>query len=96
MLSPDLTNRHSKPLSLGWTSPKSKLTLVPKCHCTGPHSTDGNVSGNRCESDCRSRGDEFDLGTVPYFRGIISTVILFPSAESFQKGCCQLQSKVCA
>ena len=30
---------------------------------------------------------------------ILSTVILFPSAESFMKGnkgCCQLQAKVCA
>ena len=27
---------------------------------------------------------------------IISTVILFPSAESFKKGRCQLQAKVCA
>ena len=27
---------------------------------------------------------------------IISTVILFPSAESFKKDCCQLQAKVCA
>ena len=27
---------------------------------------------------------------------IISTVMLLPSAESFKKGCCQLQSKVCA
>ena len=27
---------------------------------------------------------------------IISTVILLPSAESFEKGCCQLQAKVCA
>ena len=26
---------------------------------------------------------------------IISTVILLPSAESFKKGCCQLQAKVC-
>ena len=26
----------------------------------------------------------------------ISTVILLPSAESFKKGCCQLQAKVCA
>ena len=25
---------------------------------------------------------------------IISTVILLPSAESFKKGCCQLQAKV--
>ena len=28
--------------------------------------------------------------------GIISTVTLLPSAESFKKGCCQLQAKVCA
>ena len=27
---------------------------------------------------------------------MISTVILFPSADSFKKGCCQLQAKVCA
>ena len=27
---------------------------------------------------------------------IISTVILLPSPESFKKGCCQLQAKVCA
>ena len=26
----------------------------------------------------------------------ISTVILLPSAESFKKGCCQFQAKVCA
>ena len=35
----------------------------------GPHSAVGNVSGYRCVSDCRSRGHEFDLGLVPYFRG---------------------------
>ena len=27
---------------------------------------------------------------------IFSTVILLPPAESFKKGCCQLQAKVCA
>ena len=26
----------------------------------------------------------------------ISSVILLPSTESFKKGCCQLQAKVCA
>ena len=36
---------------------------------TGPRSAVGNVSGNRCKSDCRSRGREFDHGPVPYFRG---------------------------
>ena len=51
---------------------------------TGLRSAVGNVSGNRYESDCRSRVREFDPGRVPYF------------AESFKKGCCQLQAKVCA
>ena len=37
--------------------------------CTGPRSAVGNVSGNRCQSDCRSRGREFNPGAVPYFRG---------------------------
>ena len=37
--------------------------------CTGPRSAVGKVSGNRCESDFRSRGREFDPGPVPYFRG---------------------------
>ena len=27
---------------------------------------------------------------------LISKVILLPSADSFKKGCCQLQAKVCA
>ena len=36
---------------------------------TGPRSTVGNVSGYRCQADCRSRGREFDPGQVPYFRG---------------------------
>ena len=58
------------------------------------------MSGNRCESDCRSRGREFDPGPVPCFRGAdhetISMVILLPSAESFKKGNCQLQAKVCS
>ena len=30
------------------------------------------------------------------WRLIISKVILLPSTESFKKGCCQLQAKVCA
>ena len=67
---------------------------------TGPRSAVGNVSGYRCMSDCRSRGREFDPGTVHTFveidHEIISTVILLPSADLFKKGCCQLQAKVCA
>ena len=34
-----------------------------------PVSSVGNLSGNRCESDCRSSGHEFDSGLVSYFRG---------------------------
>ena len=67
---------------------------------TRPCSTVGNMSGYRCVSDCRSRGREFNLGRVPYFfeidHRIISIVILLPFAESFKKGCCQLQAKVFA
>ena len=33
---------------------------------------------------------------VEIYHEIISTVILLPSAESFKKGCCQLQAKACA
>ena len=36
---------------------------------TGPCSAVSKVSGNRCESDCRSRGREFNPGPVTYFRG---------------------------
>ena len=36
---------------------------------TGPRCAVDNVSGNRCESDCRSRGREFDPSPVQYFRG---------------------------
>ena len=43
---------------------------------------------------------ELDPGPVHTFveidHEIISAVILLPSAESFKKGCCQLQAKVCA
>ena len=67
---------------------------------TGLRGAVGNLSGNRCESDCRSRGREFDPAQSHTFveidHEIISTVILLPSAESFKKGCCQLQAKVCA
>ena len=66
----------------------------------GPRSAVGNVSEYRCVSDCRSRGHEFDPVQSHTFMEIdhemISTVILLPSADSFKKGCCQLQAKVCA
>ena len=67
---------------------------------TGPHSAAGNVSGNRCESGCRSRV----LSLIPVRfhnfmeidREIISMVILLLSAESFKMGCFRLQVDVCA
>ena len=77
--------------------PQEKGIGVCSALKTGPRSAVCNMSGNRCVSGCRSRGPEFDPGPVPYFREIdheiISTVILLPSAESFKKGCCQLQGK---
>ena len=36
---------------------------------TGSCTAVSNMSGYRCESDCRSRGLEFDAGLVPYFHG---------------------------
>ena len=67
---------------------------------TGPRSAVGNVSGYRCVSDCNpgvassipARSHTF----MEIDHEIISTVILLPSADSFKKGCCQLQAKVCA
>ena len=54
----------------------------------------------QCVSDCRSRGREFESARSHTFveidHEIISTVILLPSADSFKKGCCQLQAKVSA
>ena len=46
-----------------------QITMMSSTN-TGPRSAVGNVSGNRCESDCRSRGRESDPGPVPYFRGV--------------------------
>ena len=43
-------------------------------------------------SSIRARSHTF----VEIDHEIISTVILLPSTESFKKGCCQLQAKVCA
>ena len=67
---------------------------------TGLRSAVGNVSSYRYVSDCRSRGHSSISAWSHTFmeidHEIISTVILLPSAESFKKGCCQLQTKVCA
>ena len=69
-------------------------------YLAGPRSVVGNVSGYRCVSDCRSRGRKSIPVRSHTFVEIdlemISTVMLLPSADSFKKGCCQLQAKVCA
>ena len=76
------------------------LFFKTKLQATGLRSAVGNVSGNRCESDCRSRGREFIPARSHTFvqidHEIIPRIILLPSTESFKKGCCQLQAKVCA
>ena len=49
--------------------PPVKIIFLISLSKPGPRSAVGNVSGNSCESYCRSRGREFDPGLVPYFRG---------------------------
>ena len=51
-------------LIISWYSLSSNKLLL-----AGLRTAVGNVSGYRCESDCRSRGRKFDPGPVPYFRG---------------------------
>ena len=72
----------------------------PLVDYTRLHSAVGNVSGYRCESDCKYRVASLIPTRSHTFVEIdhktISTDILLPSAESFKRGCCQLQAKVCA
>ena len=65
---------------------------------TGPRSAVGNVSGASLTAipgvanSIPARSHTF----VEIDYEIISTVILLLSADSFKKGCCHLQAKVCA
>ena len=67
---------------------------------TGPRSAVGNL----LVTDAKLAADPGVASSIParshtfveIDHEIISTVILLPSAESFMKGCCQLQAKVCA
>ena len=55
--------------------------------------TDASLTANtRVASSIPVRSHTF----VEIDHEIISTVILLPFADSFKKGCCQLQAKVCA
>ena len=75
----------SKAATLYTTGPRS---AVGKCLATDASLTaDPGVT-----SSILARSNTF----VEIDHEIISTVILLPSAESFKKGCCQLQAKVCA
>ena len=49
--------------------PREMLKTVAEARHTAPCSTFSNVSGYRCEADCRSGGRKFDPGPVPYFHG---------------------------
>ena len=89
-----------KELRASWTLNIDKLTLTAATIINAFLTHLYRPKGLRCESHFGSRGREFDPGTVPYFLEIehekFSTVNSLPSAESFEKGCCQLQAKVCA
>ena len=52
-----------------WKNPSVQCTQRVKLKPTGLRSAVGKVSGYRCKSDCRSRGQEFDPGPVTYFHG---------------------------
>ena len=54
------------PISLWCRTLRNDIHCWLSNPCTGPRSAVGNVSGKRCEPDCRGR--EFDPGPVPYFR----------------------------
>ena len=43
------------------------LAKLPQVDSTGPRSAVGNVSGNRCESDCISRSREYWLTVQEYW-----------------------------
>ena len=68
-------------------------------HIAGPRSTVGNVSGYRCLTANLGVPSLILVQSHTFMEiahEMISTVIILPSAESFKKGCCQLQAKVCA
>ena len=52
-----------------YSETRTDLWVSPTVWSTGLRRAVGNVSGNRCESDCRYRGREFDPSPLPYLRG---------------------------
>ena len=65
-----------------------------------PRSAVGNVSGlGACLTAVPGVASLISVWSHTFVgidQEMISTVILLPSADSFKKGCCQLQAKVCA
>ena len=71
------------------------LDLLPGCVAQSVMclATDGSLTADPgVASSIQTRSHTF----VEIDHEKSSTVILLPSAESFKKGCCQLQAKVCA
>ena len=69
--------------------------LIPGCiaHSVTCLATDASLTADPgVASSIPARSHTF----VAIDHEIISNVILLPSAGSFKKGCCQLQTKVCA
>ena len=85
-----------KPLNHAFP-PTLTFPFLTITHTTCLRSAVGNVSGYRCESDCRSRSHKFDTVHSNTFveidHEIVSSVLLLRLAQSFKKGCCQLQAK---
>ena len=82
-LDPD-QDRHSVGLHLGSGRVAQSVTFL---------ATDASLTADPgVASSIPARSHTF----VEIDHEIIFTVILLPSAESFKKGCCQLQAKVCA
>ena len=110
MIVKQLTEHHLRFLSSkGGCTVSSESTLVKIPHCWKSHVT-AHIPGRVAQSvtclvtDAKLTADPGVASSIParshtfveIDHEIISTVILLPSAESFMKGCCQLQAKVCA
>ena len=82
--------------TMGVTINKKSTTTEPPCRVVQSVkclATDASLTADPgVASSIPARSHTF----VEIDHEIISKVILLPSAESFKKGCCQLQAKVCA
>ena len=72
------------------------MLWVPKSTRSAVGNVSGTVASLTTDPGVASSIPARSHAFVEIDHEIISTVILLPSAESFKKGCCQLQAKVCA